>query len=66
MLKYDFLNRKIFTGVNTQQPDLAAFDKTIEKLHNVKNMIDGQKLIHDIGWLKVSSQSLINTLHSTV
>jgi len=66
MLKYDFLNRKIFSGVTTQQPDLAAFDKKIEYLHAVKNQIDGQKLIHDISWLKVSSQSLINTLHSTV
>lgn len=37
MLKYDFLNRKIFSGVTTQQPDLAAFDKKIEYLHAVKN-----------------------------
>jgi hypothetical protein len=54
-MKFEYLKRKIFTGVTTQQPDLAAFDKKIEFLHAVKNNIDGQKLIHDIGWLKVSS-----------
>jgi hypothetical protein len=66
MLKFEYLKQKIFSDVTTQQPDLAQFDKKIEFLHTVKNNIDGQKLIHDIGWLKVSSQSLINTLHSTV
>lgn len=66
MDKFDFMDKKILDGVTTRQPDLVEFDKKIEYLHSVKNQIDGQKLIHDIGWLKVVAQSLINRLHETV
>jgi hypothetical protein len=66
MDKFDFMDKKILDGVITRQPALVEFDKKIEYLHSVKNQIDGQKLIHDIGWLKVVAQSLINRLHETV
>jgi hypothetical protein len=66
MDKFDFMNNKILDGVTTRQPDLAEFDKKIEYLHSVKQQIDGQKLVHDIGWLKVVAQSLVNRLHETI
>jgi hypothetical protein len=60
---YDFLQQKIFKGVTTRQPDLAAFDKKIEFLHNVKNQIDGTTLVSNIGWLKVTTSSLVKKLY---
>ena len=66
MDRYSYLEKKVFNGVTTRAPDLQAFDKKIEFLHSVKNSIDGQKVNHDIGWLKVSSQKLIEKLHATV
>jgi hypothetical protein len=66
MMEYSYLSKKVLNGVQTKYPDLNAFDKKIEYLHSVKSNIDGQKLVHDIGWLKVTSQSLINRLHETV
>ena len=66
MQRFDFMNDKILKGVTTRQPDLQEFDKKIEYLHSVKSNIDGQKLVHDIGWLKVVAQSLVNRLHETV
>ena len=66
MTRYQFFSEKILKDVTTRQPDLVEFDKKIEFLHSVKNSIDGQKVNHDIGWLKVSSQKLIEKLHATV
>jgi hypothetical protein len=57
------LQQKIFKGVTTRQPDLAAFDKKIEFLHNVKNQIDGTTLVSNIGWLKVTTSSLVKKLY---
>jgi len=45
---------------------MEEFDKKIELLHKVKNDIDGMKVVHDIAWLKVTSQTLINHLHESV
>lgn len=66
MDRFDFMDKKILDGVTTRQPDLQEFDKKIEYLHSVKANIDSQKLVHDIGWLKVVAQSLVNRLHETV
>jgi hypothetical protein len=66
MDRFDYLEKKILDGVTTRQPDLVEFDKKIEYLHSVKANIDNQKLVHDIGWLKVIAQTLVNRLHETV
>ena len=44
MDRFGFLQKKIFVGVTTQQPDLSHFDKKIEYLHSVKNSIDQMNL----------------------
>lgn len=65
MTRYQFFEDKILKDVTTRQPDLAEFDKKIEFLHTVKNDISGMKESHNIGWLKVNTQNLIDKLLAT-
>lgn len=65
MTRYQFFEDKILKDVTTRQPDLAEFDKKIEFLHSVKNDISGMKESHNIGWLKVNTQNLIDKLLAT-
>jgi dynein heavy chain, axonemal len=65
MTRYQFFEDKILKDVTTRQPDLVEFDKKIEFLHSVKNDISGMKESHNIGWLKVNTQNLIDKLLAT-
>jgi hypothetical protein len=65
MTRYQFFEDKILKDVTTRQPDLLEFDKKIEFLHSVKNDISGMKESHNIGWLKVNTQNLIDKLLAT-
>jgi hypothetical protein len=57
---------KILDGVTTRQPSLEAFDEKISQLHEVKARIQDMKPSSDIGWLRVNSQPLINSLKQIV
>jgi len=63
---FDAMSTKILDGVTTRQPSLEMFDEKISQLHEVKARIADMKPSSDIGWLRVNSQPLINSLKQIV
>lgn len=63
---FDAMSSKILDGVTTRQPSLEMFDEKISQLHEVKARIADMKPSSDIGWLRVNSQPLINSLKQIV